>query len=455
LRESAGDPTNSGLNRLLPGFIRRRLVGRGGLQQVLENTGWLFGDKILRMGVGLWVNIWVVRYLGPSAFGQLSYATAFVALFGVLATLGLDGIMVRELVRKPADAPELLGSALFLRILGGCATLLASVVAISRLHPGDPKQSLLVGIIAAGTIFQAFDVIDFWFRSQVLSRYTVVAKNCAFLACAVLKITLVMQRASLAAFAWVVIVEMALGAAGLVLSYQRSGHSFGRLRVSVRRCTALLSDSWPMMLSGLSVAVYMKIDQVMLGEMVGDQAVGIYSSVTRLTEIWYIIPSVLVSSVFPAIVQSKEKDEALYFRRVTRLFSVMAAVSLPIALPMSLGSDWLVGTLYGPSFQAAGPVLAVHIWASLFVFYAVAQSPWDLTENLTRLAMLRMVGGALANIALNLVLIPRYGALGAAIATVVSQALAAVLLNALHPKTRRILVCQLQSLLFWRYLRGL
>jgi PST family polysaccharide transporter len=453
--ENADGSTNRGLTRLLPEFVRRRLAGRRGLQQVLENTGWLFGDKILRMGVGLWVNIWVVRYLGPSLFGQLSYATAFVALFGVLATLGLDGIMVRELVRRPDDAPEILGSALFLRILGGCTTLLASVVAIAQLHPDDLNQQILIGIIAAGTIFQAFDVIDFWFQSQVLSRYTVVAKNCAFLACAALKIILIVQHASLLAFAWVVVAEMALGAAGLVFNYQRSGHRFGRLRVSARRCKALLSDSWPLMLSGLSVAVYMKIDQVMLGDMAGDRAVGIYSSVTRLTEIWYIIPSVLVSSVFPAIVQSKEKDEALYFRRVTRLFSVMAAVSLPIALPMSLGSDWLVGLLYGPSFQAAGPVLAVHIWASIFVFYGIAQGPWDLTENLTRLAMLRMVGGALANIALNLVLIPRYGALGAAIATVVSQALAAVLLNALHPKTRRILVCQLQSLFFWRYLRGL
>lgn len=199
----------------------------------------------------------------------------------------------------------------------------------------------------------------------------------------------------------------------------------------------------------------MKIDQVMLGDLAGDRAVGIYSSVTRLTEIWYVIPTVIVSSVFPAIVQSKEKDEALYYRRITRLFSLMAAVSLPIALPMSLGANWLVVKLYGLSYQAAGPVLAVHIWASLFVFYGIAQGPWDLTENLTRLAMARMLGGATANIALNLVLIPVYGALGAAIATVASQALAAVLLNLLHAKTRQILCCQLKSLLFWRYLRGL
>ena len=109
----------------------------------------------------------------------------------------------------------------------------------------------------------------------------------------------------------------------------------------------------------------------------------------------------------------------------------------------------------GQGRQAAGPVLAVHIWASLFVFYGVAQGPWDLTENLTRLAMVRIVIGAIVNILLNLWLVLAYGALGAAVATVVSQALAAVILNILHEKTRPIFYCQLKSLLFVRYLRGL
>ena len=168
-----------------------------------------------------------------------------------------------------------------------------------------------------------------------------------------------------------------------------------------------------------------------------------------------MIPMIIVSSIFPALVQSKDRDEALYYRRITRLFSLMAAVSIPIAIPMSLCSNWVVGILYGPDFAAAGPVLAVHIWASVFVFYGVAQGPWDLVENLTRLAMVRIVIGAVVNIVLNLWLIPLYGALGAAIATVVSQALAAVILNVIHEKTRPILYCQLKSLLFLRYLRGL
>lgn len=439
----------------IPSFIRSRLEGRQTFQKILANTGWLFFDKILRMGVGLLVNVWVVRYLGPDQFGHLSYAIAFVALFGAFATLGLDGIVIREVVRNPGQADEILGSAFYLKLVGSAITLIVSVAAIFMLRNNDTLSWILVAIFAASTVFQAFDVIDFWFQSQVLSRYTVIAKNSAFLVMSVVKVCLIMGHASLTAFAWAALAEIIVGAIGLVLAYRKCGRRLSEWRGTLGCSRRLLGDSWPLILSGLSVAIYMKLDQVMLGEMAGVKAVGIYTSATKLTEIWYMIPMVIVSSVFPAMVQSKNTNEELYYRRITRLFSLMAAVSLLIALPMSLASNWLVLQLYGIDYQAAGPVLAVHIWASLFVFYGVAQGSWDLTENLTRLAMIRIVIGAIVNIALNLWLIPRYGALGAAIATVVSQALAAVLLNLIHKKTRPIFFCQMKSLLFMRYLRGL
>jgi PST family polysaccharide transporter len=439
----------------LPPFIRKRVEGRQTLQKIIGNSGWLFFDKVLRMGVGLFVNIWVVRYLGPDQFGQLSYSTAFAALFGTFATLGLDGIVVREIVRKPDDSREILGSALLLRLVGGIFSFLVCMGSFVFLRQSDPLGLMLVAIIAAGMMFQAFDVIDFWFQSQMLSRNTVIAKNSAFLLTALVKIGLILAHAPLIMFAWAALLEIVLGAIGLVLSYKKIGYRLNSWFSSFVRCRHLLGDSWPVILSGLSIAIYMKIDQIMLGDLAGNGAVGIYTSATKLTEIWYMIPMIVVSSVFPSIVQSKEQDEQLYQRRITRLFSLMAAISLLIAVPMSLCSNWVVVTMYGTAYQAAGPVLAIHIWASLFVFYGVAQGPWDLTENLTRLAMVRIVMGATVNILLNLWLIPVYGALGAAVATVVSQALAAVFLNVLHKKTRPIFYCQLKSLLFVRYLRGL
>ena len=176
---------NQSWTRLLPSFIRSRLEGRQTLQKIISNTGWLFADRALRMGVGLLVSVWVARYLGPTQFGQLNYVIAFVALFATFATLGLDGIVVREVVRNPAAEWEILGSAFMLKLCGGALTAVGAVVFISVLRPGDILSRWLVGIVAAGAVFQAFDVIDFWFQSQVLSKYVVLAKNGAFLLTAV------------------------------------------------------------------------------------------------------------------------------------------------------------------------------------------------------------------------------------------------------------------------------
>jgi len=445
---------NAWWTRYLPDIIREWLDGRQQLQKVIGNTGWLLSDRILRMSVGLFVNVWVARYLGPAQFGLLNYVIAFAALFSSLASLGLDGIVVREIVREPDRREEILGSAIIMKMAGGIASLLVTITAITLLRQGDPQVRLLVGIVAAGAIFQSFDAIDFWFQSQLQSRYTVYAKNAAFLIIAAGKVALIITGAPLMAFALATLAETALGAFGLVTMYQQSGFRLTLRHGSFARCRKLLHDSYPLMISGISIMVYMKIDQVMLGHMAGNEAVGIYSAATSISEVWYFLPLAIVSSVFPSIVQAKSVSEESYYRRLSALFSLMSGLALVIAIPVTFLSTSAVRLLYGSSYLEAGTVLSVHIWASLFVFLGVAQTPWDITENLTRLAMFRTICGAIINIVLNVILIPRYSALGAAIATLISYAFSSVFLNLLHSKSRAIFFYQLKSLFFIRNLRG-
>lgn len=431
----------------------RKLFGDDQRRAITANIGWLFADKIIRMGVGFVVSVWLARYLGPDRFGLLSYALAFAALFASFSTLGHEGIVVRELVREQDGRGEILGSALVLRLAGGVTAVALAIVAVLLLRPGDTLVQWLVVIVASGAVFQAFDVIDYWFQSRVESKYTVCARNSAFLLSSLLKVALILVAAPLLAFAVASLAEVVLVAMGLLVVYLRSGERTGSWRWSRPRAVRILRDSWPLCLGSLSILIYMRIDQVMLGDMAGDGAVGIYSAAVRLTEAWYCIPVVIVSSVFPAILQSRTTDEAFYYRRLQRLFSLMTAVSLSIALPVSLLSGWIVTTLFGEGFAAGGPVLAIYVWASFFVFLGVAQGAWDLAENLTGLMLFRLASGAGLNIVLNIFLIPAYGVTGAAAATVLSQAFSAVLLNAAHVKTRRIFWMQLKSLLFFRYLR--
>lgn len=191
--------------------------------------------------------------------------------------------------------------------------------------------------------------------------------------------------------------------------------------------------------------IYMKIDQIMLGQMIGDEAVGIYSAAVRISEVWYFVPMAIVSSVFPAILGAKERDEVLYYKRLQRLFDLLVWISVCVALPMTFLSTTIITLIFGVAYASAGPILAVHIWAGIFVFLGVASGQWFLAENRQGLSLQRSVLGMIVNIILNTALIPQFGALGAAWATVVSYAIAAMFSDILQVETQRIFVMKASS----------
>ncbi|MCL4441720.1 MAG: flippase [Firmicutes bacterium] len=398
-----------------------------GSKKIIANIAWLFLDKAIHMTVGLVVGVWVTRYLGPEQFGLLSYAQAYVTLFSAVASMGLDGIVVRNIVRDPGRAGVILGSAFILKIAGGVFALFLATGTIWIFYPEDMLTRWLVGIIAAGAIFHAFDTIDFWFQANVSSKYTVYAKSLSFLLISTLKIFLIIGNAPLIAFAWAGLAEVVIGAMGMVAAYRARGYRITGWRVSAVVGRDLIRDSWPMILSGLVVMVYMRVDQIMLGGMIGPEAVGIYAAATRISEIWYFIPTAIITSVFPSIIKARQVSEALYNRRLQVLFNLMVGLAYAITLPMTFMSDWVVSLLYGNDFLESGPVLSIHIWASVFVFLQISTGSWYINENLHVEAFLRYLTGAVLNIVLNLFLIPVFGAKGAAIATICSFAVVVLL----------------------------
>lgn len=421
------------------------------VRAIIVNTGWLFADRILRMVGGLFIGVWVARYLSVQQYGVFNYTYAFVGLLAPIANLGLDNVVIRRAVSNIYNREELLGTTFWLLFFAAIGTLLLAVGCISLLRKDEILVIALVGIFAATWIFQAFDTIDLWFRSQLLSKYTVVAKNIAFAIITLLKVILIQIHASLIAFAWVTLAEFVLGAVGLVIAYRVNGYSLWSWRWNSKLAKQLLKESWPLIFSSLAILIYMKIDLIMLGQMLGDKAVGIYSAATRISEVWYFIPMAIASSVSPSIYAAKEVSEELYYRRIGQFLRLVVMLALVIALPMTFLSDTVVTTLFGNAYVEAGKVLAVHIWASLFVFMGIAISPWFIAEELNHLSMYRTIIGAISNILLNLFLIPAYGAFGAAIATVISYALASFLSNASHSKTRKIFQMQVKSILMLKY----
>jgi PST family polysaccharide transporter len=228
------------------------------------------------------------------------------------------------------------------------------------------------------------------------------------------------------------------------------------MSVNIARAKSLVKDSWPMMLSGIAIMIYMKIDQIMLAQMIGDEAVGIYSAATRISEVWYFMPMAIVASVFPAILDAKNRNEEEYYARLQKLFDLMVIMSVAVAIPMTFLSTPIISFLFGDNYRNSGPVLAVHIWASVFVFLGVASSKWLLAENRQMLSLQRTALGAATNIALNFWWIPNFGALGAALATVISYSIAALFSDLIQKETRKMFLMKIDAMnplaLYKRYL---
>ncbi len=408
------------------------------LRKIISNILWLFIDRILRLGVGLILTAWLARYLGPVQFGVFNYAIAFVSLFGVLATLGLDQIVVRDIIRDPSCKDETLGTAFALKLSGSLVTILVTSAIIFLLRPNDELTRWLVLITAAGTIFDAFNTIDFWFQLQVKSKYTVLSKNLAFILITIVRVVLLQMQAPLIAFALALLAENALGAVGLAIAYKVSGQNILGWRTNWLRAKTLLKESWPLILSGLAIMVYLRIDQIMLGQLADDKAVGIYSVATKLSELWYYIPVAICTSVNPSIIEAKKVSETLYYKKLQKLFNLMAVLAYSIAIPMTFLSNYIVVTIFGENYAAAAGVLSIHIWAALFVFFGYCKGIWVVAEGMTMYYLFTTCLGATMNILLNFWLLPIYRETGAAIATVISYSFVDYFLCLIYPPTRII-----------------
>ncbi len=407
------------------------------MRKILSNISWLLAERVLRMAVGFVVLAWMARYLGADQFGLLNYAIAFSSLFSVLAQLGLNDIAMRDIVNQPSCKDETLGTAFFLKLSGGIASFLLAIGTIFLLRPDDPLGRTLVIIITAVLILQEFNVIDFWFQSQVQSKYTVWARNTAFIIMTLVRITLIQTQAPLIAFGWAFLAESALTVLGLVIVYQGTGQKIKAWRANWSRAQSLMKVSWPLILSGFAIMVYLYIDQIMLGQLADAKAVGIYAAAVRLSESWPFAVTAIVTSVAPSIIAAKKVSEKLYYEKIQKVCDLLILIVYVVAIPLTFLSTPLVTFVFGQEYAPAGVVLSIHIWSSVFVFLGYVKQIWIATEELTAFASFASFSGAAMNILLNLWLIPLYQELGAAIATVISYGFTDYVMCFFYPPARK------------------
>lgn len=430
--------------------ILHALRHRSGVRASLSNIGWLSGDRILRMLGGVVVSTAVARYLGPSQFGLLNYGLAIYGLFNILSNLGLDFLVVREVALDERREPQILGTAFVLKGLASVVTTIAAIVATRLLEPQDKTLVVIVALMSFASISQAFDVVDYFFQAQTKSRYAVVPRNIVFMVASVARLAAVFLHVSLLTFAWISALEVLLGEIGLGIAYLHFRRPAPRWNWSFRQAEMLLAESWPLVISSLMIMVYMRSDQILLGKLATKVVVGEYTAAIRLSEIWYAIPTVICASVMPRLLKGREQNPQLYYSRLQRLYEAMVLLSVTVAVVTQFAGPLVVRLLYGAQFAAASGILSVHIWTGVFVFVGCVSGQQFIQEKLTINSMYRTVLGAVINVALNLLWIPRWGGIGSATATLVAQGVASYGADVFDPRTRHIFRMKTRAYLqFW------
>ncbi len=438
--------------KMIPKFLWLHIRNRPNLIKILENIGWLFFSKILRMSLGLFIGVWLARYLGPVQFGQLNYAIAFVSLFGAFAALGLNGIALRDIVREPENAHTTLGTVFVLQLLGRTIAFLLILGGIFWLRPNDELVRVMVVVLGFSLILKINSVIIYWFEAQVQSKYTIWAESIAFLISVALKIILILLNAPLIAFVWAMFIETIISVIGVFYIYYKQVGGFRKWSWRLGRAKALLRDSWPYILTGMSATLYARVDQLMIPAFLNDHELGLYSASVRLTEAWLFIPMIISASLLPSLVQSKKISKRLYDTNMYHIYGLTCLLSVPIAIFVTLFSGEVLVLIFGNQYVDGSRVLQIRIWEMAFATVGAASGKWVLVEGYQRYAMAFAIAGMLINVLANVILIPIYGIEGAATASVLSIALITLIFPLLKAEMRPDVSRRIKSLILVPYI---
>jgi O-antigen/teichoic acid export membrane protein len=391
------------------------------------------------MIIGLLVGAYVARHLGPESFGVLSYVISLVFLFSGLARLGLDNMIVRDLVAHSEHEAEILGSALVLRLTGG--TLAVSLIAAVAWNvQTDPTTRLAILIIAFGLIFQSLEVSAYWFHARTFARPVALARLAALSITSALRIALILLDKPILWFAVPVALDTALAAVLMLVFYLRDPAAPALLRfpAGLGRVGTMLRETWPLALSTVLVEIQLRIDQVMLGQMLGPQEVGWYASAARISQMLYFLPTLIATATFPAIVRAQKTSRELYDQRMQAFYDVMLWLGVGIALPGAVLASPAIHLLYGEAYAPAATILQIHIWSLVFVSLGTARSRWLVAEGLNRTMLITSLVGVTANVGCNAMLIPSYGGPGAAWATLFAQLTSLLIVSLAYPPMRHV-----------------
>jgi polysaccharide transporter, PST family len=415
-------------------------------RRIVDNIAWLIVDRAVRLSVGFVVAIFVTRQLGPETYGAYSYAQASVSVLSFLGLMSIEAIVMRMLVDDPDQHEEILSSAMMLRLLGGAATVLASIM-MTQIMGMEWELSLVIPLIAAVSLFQAAEVVEYWLRRKLASRAAVVARVVALCVGAVLRLVAAGLPQPLFALAAAALLESALVATLLLAALRRNDPSALVFRPSRPRMAAILRESSPMLLSAIAIAFYVRFGFIVLGNVAGHAQVAQLAVATIVADALHALPVAIAASYGPILLAKRAQAPENFHQELMRMLRVFVLGGALVATLVSLSAPWLMRSVFGNAYAESGDILAVLVWSNVFVYMSIASEFWFVGHAKQRYLLPKTMLAAACFLVLALILIPRYGATGAAVSTILTYFVSDFLSNLLFRDTRPLFYSQLRALL--------
>lgn len=419
----------------------------------IQNSSWIIGEQVFQMLIQLIVGIITARYLGPSNYGSLNYTASFVTFFTSIATLGMEGVIIKKMIEYPDEEGTYIGSCMGLRLLASLLSILSVSVIVYILNPADYIKLILVFLQSFQLSFKAIEILDSWFQRHLKSKYVSIGKMAACIIVSAYKVFLLATSKSIIWFALSNSLMEAVIAFVEWVFYKREGGQKLSFSFSIGR--QVLSESYHFILSGLMVAMYSQMDKIMIGQMLTDTDVGYYTTATAICGMWLFVPTAIINSFNPMIIELKKSgNEAMYLRRLQQLYSFVIWLCLGFSLVIALLARLIVVILYGSSYLGAVGALRITIWCETFAMIGTLRGIWIICENKNKYVKYYIAIGAVVNLVLNAIMIPRIGINGAAIATLITQITTSLIAPLFFKETKAHTVIVLRSFVCSWYFEG-
>lgn len=398
--------------------IRTKLIG----SKEMRNAGWVIGGRIAQMAIALFVSILTTRYLGVNNYGTINYAAAYVAFFSSFCTLGINSIIIKEFIDHPNEQGVAIGTAIFLRAISSILSELVIVGCVSIINKNEPFTIIVVTLCSIALIFQVTDTINYWFQARYLSKVVSIASLIAYIATTIYRIILLLLQKDVKWFAFASSVDAICMAIIMLIIYHQYGGP--KLAVSIKKAKELLKKSQYFIIVHMLVAIYEQIDKIMLQLMINETEVGYYSLAATVNGMWIFVLTAIIDSFTPTILQYGKRDQDKFERKNRQLYSIVIWLSLTVAIVYVCFGREIIRILYGEEYLGATVPLRIICWYTPFFYLVSARNAWMIAKNKQRYLTYLCGGSAVANVVLNFVFIPLWGASGAALASLLTQMLA-------------------------------